>query len=457
MASETGSDLDCDVVIIGAGLSGLTAAYTLLKHDSNLKLRILEASDRIGGQILTKELKCGNGETDQFDFGAVWIHKDQKEINALLAELDIQKYPQYEKGKNYMELLDGKVKSYSGDNMPVGIKDKLDIYSYFSKAESASKAVNLENPQLSVNAADLDGTSVEDFRKKTVWTTGGGDLADMMATINHTMAPAHISKMEYLYVMKSCGGYEAQMGGDGSDFRVEGGMFQICQKLVTHIGDENIHTGEKVVSIVQEDGQQRALVKTQSGKVVSTKHVVVTVPPSNIVDIEFTPPFSIEFPPPSYSLGTISFVATYGQPFWRDAGFSGQHMSMLSILAQIRELPQAGPLTMVMDGVSSKGHAALFGTLATGNLKNLTLVTDKLKTMDERKAVVLTKLAEIFGRQAEQAIDYADHVWEPEEGVQEMSKFMDECVFFNQSSGRYVDFPGCIGRGLTSPPHGQEP
>ncbi|XP_038045793.1 probable flavin-containing monoamine oxidase A [Patiria miniata] len=431
----TGRDFDCDVVIVGAGLSGLTAAYTLLKHDSNLDVRILEASDRIGGEILTKTLKCANGETDQFDLGAYHIPEKQKEINDLLAELDIQKYPQYEEGKKSLELLDGQVKSVLGPiMMPVGITALLDLVSFFIKVGSASNAINLENPQLSVNAADLDGTSMEDFCKKTAWTTGGADLMDMMVMAFHERAPAHISVMEHLYLIKSRGGLMALESGYNT--KIKGGMYQVCQKLVAHIKEENIHTREKVVSIAQEDRLERELVRTQSGKVVSAKHVVVAVPLSNIADLEFIPPFAIEMPAPPYTLGSISFVATYSQPFWRDAGFSGHFISLLSILAQIRELPQAGPLAIVMDGESTNGHAALFGSLVTGNMRNPTWVTDKLKTMDERKAVVLTKLAEIFGRQAEQAIDYADHVWEPQEGVQEMSKFMDKFAFFSQSSGR---------------------
>ena len=42
-----------DVIIIGAGIAGLTTAYTLKKKVNSLKILILEARDRVGGIINT--------------------------------------------------------------------------------------------------------------------------------------------------------------------------------------------------------------------------------------------------------------------------------------------------------------------------------------------------------------------------------------------------------------------
>lgn len=39
-------DCDADVIVIGAGLSGLTAAYTLLEKEPNLSVMILEANGK---------------------------------------------------------------------------------------------------------------------------------------------------------------------------------------------------------------------------------------------------------------------------------------------------------------------------------------------------------------------------------------------------------------------------
>ena len=57
-----------DVLIVGAGMSGLTAAKELLRGQPELKVLILEATDRIGGRART--LKKG----PPIDLGGAWIH-----------------------------------------------------------------------------------------------------------------------------------------------------------------------------------------------------------------------------------------------------------------------------------------------------------------------------------------------------------------------------------------------
>ncbi len=54
---------DADVLIIGAGISGLAAARALVSK--GLRVKIIEARDRIGGRIHS---------VDGFDYGAHWIH-----------------------------------------------------------------------------------------------------------------------------------------------------------------------------------------------------------------------------------------------------------------------------------------------------------------------------------------------------------------------------------------------
>ena len=58
-SSKLDQNLQCDVCIIGAGLSGISTAYYLNKYNPNLKIVILEknkvgwgASGRNGGQII---------------------------------------------------------------------------------------------------------------------------------------------------------------------------------------------------------------------------------------------------------------------------------------------------------------------------------------------------------------------------------------------------------------------
>ncbi|WP_299889506.1 FAD-dependent oxidoreductase [uncultured Lacinutrix sp.] len=79
-------------IIIGAGISGLTTAYQLLKEGEHNFL-ILEGRDRIGGRVLTK---------NDIDFGPAWFQPSHKNLLQLLNDLDIEKFNQYSIGKNVL-------------------------------------------------------------------------------------------------------------------------------------------------------------------------------------------------------------------------------------------------------------------------------------------------------------------------------------------------------------------
>lgn len=88
-----------DVIIVGAGLSGLSAAHLLMKRNTGLKILILEGkggriipfcifltkaelslssdkmlllADRVGGRTLTAEIPAAGG-ADHWDFGGQWV------------------------------------------------------------------------------------------------------------------------------------------------------------------------------------------------------------------------------------------------------------------------------------------------------------------------------------------------------------------------------------------------
>ncbi len=79
-------------IIVGAGLSGLTSAYTLLQNGEN-DILVLEGRDRVGGRIQTK---------DGIDLGATWFQNHHSNLCEFLKELSINRFEQFSKGKSVL-------------------------------------------------------------------------------------------------------------------------------------------------------------------------------------------------------------------------------------------------------------------------------------------------------------------------------------------------------------------
>lgn len=58
---------NADVIVIGAGLSGLTAALVL--QDAGIKVKVIEGRDRVGGRVLSYRTVPGNPEAGGTSFG----------------------------------------------------------------------------------------------------------------------------------------------------------------------------------------------------------------------------------------------------------------------------------------------------------------------------------------------------------------------------------------------------
>jgi monoamine oxidase len=82
-----------NVIIIGAGLSGLTTAHNLKKK--NISFKILEAQNQSGGRI---ETIIGILNTPM-DLGATWFNDIHVNLMTLLNELEIEIFYQHSEGK----------------------------------------------------------------------------------------------------------------------------------------------------------------------------------------------------------------------------------------------------------------------------------------------------------------------------------------------------------------------
>ncbi|CAJ0565952.1 unnamed protein product, partial [Mesorhabditis spiculigera] len=89
-------EAEYDVVIVGAGISGLTAANELRKRAPDLKILIVEAKDRVGGRTFTTKIRSAGEKLDDFDLGGQWVGRTQTHILEVLQELGLETYEQFE-------------------------------------------------------------------------------------------------------------------------------------------------------------------------------------------------------------------------------------------------------------------------------------------------------------------------------------------------------------------------
>ena len=126
------TQLEADFCVVGAGISGMTAAYRL--RTANTSVIVLEASPRIGGRVWTDHLTDGT----VFEVGAQWVTERclQRHLHDLMCDLtasgsrfDLQE--QYIGGQNIFVDLDGNVGYYfeippKSDGVPPEINEKHD-------------------------------------------------------------------------------------------------------------------------------------------------------------------------------------------------------------------------------------------------------------------------------------------------------------------------------------------
>jgi monoamine oxidase len=88
---------ETDVVVIGAGFAGLSAAGRLV--DGGLDVLVLETRDRVGGRAFTGRI----GDGLALDFGGQWVGPTQDAILALPDRLDAPTFRTYDDGRSILD------------------------------------------------------------------------------------------------------------------------------------------------------------------------------------------------------------------------------------------------------------------------------------------------------------------------------------------------------------------
>ncbi|WP_461635299.1 flavin monoamine oxidase family protein, partial [Glutamicibacter soli] len=131
--------LERDVVVIGAGPSGLTAAYELVKAGKSVA--VLEARDRVGGRTWTDTM---DGAT--IEIGGQWISPDQTGLYSLIEELGIETFERYKQGKSVYRTEAGEAIIYEGEDFPVGEATVAEMNKLISIMNELAAGMNPDKP-----------------------------------------------------------------------------------------------------------------------------------------------------------------------------------------------------------------------------------------------------------------------------------------------------------------------
>ncbi|XP_028418305.1 probable flavin-containing monoamine oxidase A [Dendronephthya gigantea] len=395
-----------DVIIVGAGAAGLTAAYELTKNKPECKIIVLEARDRIGGRLLSVSLNVKNGGKENFDLGGQWVCSSQKNIGKLIETFKLETYDQYTKGSKLMELSLGEVTSHTDQISSIGFFSSIEMFLALKKIDNMCKEVPLTSPEKSPHAKQWDGTTVETFKNETLWTNNAKRAFDVAVSNIFGLSSSQISLLYFLHYCNSAGGIakliDAENGGAQAT-KVKGGLHQVCCLLKDAIGEEKVLLGHAITKIYQDDNIVR--ITTSNGKSFESKYCILAIPPKLVGKIEFTPelPYERRILMRQIVMGCYTkFLATYETSFWRESGLSGQ----LTRFTDNKESVISSPVSLVMDAVTKENNAALVGFFTGFGASHWASKSD-----DEKKLAVIETLKSFFGSKAGKPLDFAIKDW----------------------------------------------
>lgn len=387
-------ELTRDVVIVGAGVAGLTAANDLRK--AGLTVVVLEARDRVGGRLWTDVI-----DGAMLEIGGQWVSPDQEALKDTIAELGLETYRRYREGDSVYIGPDGTLTRFTGEIFPVGPETEREMVALIAKLDAMVAEVDPDEPWKHPDAEVLDRVSFEAWLEgETSDQEARDNIALFIAGAMLTKPAYAFSALQALLMAASAGSFSNLVDADYIlDERVVGGLQQVPLLLAERLGgdvllDQPVHTVEWTDAGVT--------VLTDGDLTVHARFAILAHAPVLYSWIDFVPPLPRlkQQLHQHLSMGFVIKVhAVYDRPFWREQGLSGTAFS---------------PYELSHEAYDNTNHGdergTLVGFVSDRNADDLFRVTP-----EERKARILESLSHYFGPEARNPIVYYESDWGAEE------------------------------------------
>lgn len=381
-----------DVVVVGAGFSGLAAARALVA--GGVDVLVLEARDRVGGRVDREII----GEGVVLDLGGTWAGPAQERICALAAEYGVASIPQHSDLQNIVDL-DGRMRRYTGTIPRVGPGTLLNLGRLQFAVGRAARRVNSDAPWQARDAEKLDSQSLDLWLRRKHY---GRRARTLLGIAGKTIWGSELSELSLLFALQyinGAGGVDALLDTDGGaqHDRFQGGAFEIADRIATQLGPRVV-LGAAVERVVTDaDGV------TVSGPaaIVRARHAIVALPPPLCASIEFEPPLpdarrSLQS---NWRMGALTkCFAIYEEPFWRADGASGEVVSDGSLVSLTFDVSPPDGSCGVLLGFVGGDDARLHATMNEA----------------DGRAAVLAGMARLFGERVLKPVGWSQRAWATE-------------------------------------------
>jgi monoamine oxidase len=387
-----------DVVVVGAGLSGLTAAHELVKQGRSVI--VLEARNRVGGRTLNHEVAPGR----PVEQGGAFLFSAQREdhIVALAKQVGVEVFEPGYTGDN-LYLRDGSLQRFDRHG-PLGRipPDTLaipDLLVATTALDQLTTGVPPAAPWTAPDAATLDGQTLDTWIRANTTNDRSRFLLNSLIETLMAVEPRDFSLLHLAALVAGTGMTIREIVEAAGTGRFVGGSHQVSVRVAAQLG-RRVVLRAPVRRIVQDGSHVRVI--SDRGTAVA-KHVIVAMPPSLTAYIDYEP----LLPPGRAALlqrfpqgCAIKCSAVYDKPFWRADGLTGESLTDIE------------PLRITEDGSPKDSSYGVMVGFITGSTARRWIT----RPAADRKAAVLAQLGRLFGPQATKPAqyteaDWADDVW----------------------------------------------
>ena len=266
------------VIVIGAGLAGLSAAVQLRKDGA--RVTVVEAQDRVGGRVLTLRDVFANDQ--HAEAGGDFIDQGQEDIRQLADEYGLTVRTILREGFSFVRyqqrgVIRGRPAKGERAWKPIADRAKPLIEAYRRAEQRWESAVVRSMAQRSV-AQWLDEVDADGNMRAMVTGLRGFFLAD----------PEDLSLLVLIEQLASEAPGQEPMG------RIEGGNDRLPNAMAVELG-EAVHLTTAALAIHDDRSSVRVAVEHAGGRTeIKADYVIVAVPVTTLRAIEISPELPIE-------------------------------------------------------------------------------------------------------------------------------------------------------------------